>query len=119
MAWYSKYLLAFERNPNEISETIIDEISVKLAKFNEQIEPICSVVVIAHNEDHRILGCLWSLADNILNVPTEIIVVNNNSTDKTTYLLDRVGACWYDEKQKGWLFKDINQTSRFQRTHAK
>ena len=101
MAWYSKYLLAFERNPNEISETIIDEISVKLAKFNKQIEPICSVVVIAHNEDHRILGCLWSLADNILNVPTEIIVVNNNSTDKTTYLLDRVGACWYDEKQKG------------------
>ena len=28
-------------------------------------------------------------------------------------------ASLYDEKQKGWLFKDINQTSRFQRTYAK
>ncbi|MBE6284210.1 MAG: glycosyltransferase family 2 protein [Mediterranea massiliensis] len=99
--WYSKYLLAFECDPNEINESVINDISTKLAKFHQPIEPICSIVVIAHNEERRILGCLWSLAENILDVPAEIIVVNNNSTDKTTYLLDRVGACWYDEKQKG------------------
>lgn len=101
MAWYSKYLVAFEQNPATIPENVVYEISKKISVFHEQIEPICSIVVIAHNEERRILGCLWSLAENILDVPAEIIVVNNNSTDKTTDLLDKVGACWYDEKQKG------------------
>lgn len=99
--WYSKYLLAFESNPNEIPEYIIDEITEKLKIFRDFSNPTCSVVLIAHNEERRILGCLWSLVENIISTPTEIIVVNNNSTDSTPKLLDKVGACWYDEKQKG------------------
>lgn len=101
MAWYSKYQQAFEHSPNEIPEYVIDEISNKLSTINQQSEPICSVVIIAHNEERRILGCLWSLVDNELNFPIEIIVVNNNSTDSTTNLLDKVGARWYNEEKKG------------------
>ncbi|MDD3052059.1 MAG: glycosyltransferase, partial [Candidatus Cloacimonetes bacterium] len=64
-------------------------------------EPLISVIAIAHNEEKRILSCLWSLADNSCTDPIEIIVVNNNSTDRTTEVLDAVGIPWLDEKKKG------------------
>lgn len=101
MKWYNKYLDAFERPCLDISADIKDEIRSKILRFSQVSDPVCSVVLIAHNEERHILGCLWSLVDNICEFPVEIITVSNNSTDATEQLLDEVGALWYSEKKKG------------------
>lgn len=99
--WYNKYLAAFERPCQDVSVEIKAEITKKLSSFRQVEKPLCSVVLIAHNEERHILGCLWSLVDNKSSFPIEIIVVNNNSTDATEQLLQEVGALWYNEKKKG------------------
>ena len=63
-------------------------------------EPVISVVAIAHNEGRHILACLWSLADNAVDLPTEIIVVSNHSTDDTDTILSELGVTWYSETRK-------------------
>lgn len=101
MAWYNKYLNAFECPYQEVSKEIRGEIAAKMHFFRQETTPLCSVVAIAHNEEKHILGCLWSLVDNICDFPVEIIVVSNNSTDATEQLLDEVGVLWYSEAKKG------------------
>ena len=100
MTWYSKYLSIFEKSLEEIPENTIIEIQHKL-KLQKQDNPLVSVVVIAHNEEKRILSCLWSLSENICDFPIEIIVINNNSTDRTTEALNLCGVKWFDEPKKG------------------
>lgn len=102
MAWYDKYLVAFEHPFSTVPETVKLEVSSKLKKLSLiKEEPLASVVLIAHNEEQRILSCLWSLVDNICDFPIEIIIVNNNSTDATGAILDELGARWFQEKRKG------------------
>ncbi|BEG98798.1 glycosyltransferase family 2 protein [Bacteroides sedimenti] len=97
---YSKYLAIFERSMEKVPVDIIKEIQLKL-KQETQEEPLVSVVVIAHNEEKHILSCLWSLSENKCGFPIEIIVINNNSTDRTTEILDMIGVKWYNEPNKG------------------
>jgi len=100
MNWHSKYLSIFEKPLDEIPEVTIKDLRNKL-KLKEQDNPLVSVVAIAHNEEKRILNCLWSLSENICDFPIEIIVVNNNSTDRTTEVLNLSGVKWFDEPKKG------------------
>ncbi len=72
----------------------------KLKKFSHVEEPIVSVVAIAHNEGRHILACLWSLVENVVDFPTEIIVVSNHSTDDTDMILSELGVTWYSETRK-------------------
>lgn len=46
-------------------------------------QPAISIVVPAYNEESLIGKCLTSLKNQEVDFPYEIIVVNNNSTDKT------------------------------------
>lgn len=100
MSWNSKYLSVYNKALNEIPEKAISEIREKLESIKCDI-PLVSVVAIAHNEEKHILSCLWSLTENICNFPIEILVVNNNSTDKTTEILNKCCVTWFDEPQKG------------------
>ncbi len=100
MSWYSNYLSIFEKPLDEIPEATIKEIQYKL-KLKEHDNPLVSVIAIAHNEENHILSCLWSLSENKCDYPIEIIVVNNNSTDHTTDVLNLSGVKWLDEPQKG------------------
>ena len=98
--WYTKYLEVFEKPIDSVSEQTVNEVRKKLMALQSK-EPVVSVVLIAHNVETHLLACLWSLCDNTCPVPMEILTVNNNSTDKTTEVLDRLGATWFDEKLKG------------------
>nr|MBI5455446.1 glycosyltransferase family 2 protein [Candidatus Levybacteria bacterium] len=62
-----------------------------------------SVVIPAHNEEKRIGKCLESLM-NQKEKPDEIIVVNNNSTDKTAKIAKSYGAIVINEKKQGISF---------------
>ncbi|MDD3062866.1 MAG: glycosyltransferase family 2 protein [Massilibacteroides sp.] len=100
MKWYKKYLETFEKPFKNIPKCIINEIRDKLKTLNSNDLPIASVVVIAHNEERRLLSCLWSLAENKCTYPIEIIGVNNNSIDQTQDVFDAVGIQPFFEEKK-------------------
>lgn len=99
MKWYSKYLSVFEKPFGLVPESVIQEVKEKLKRF-ECSEPIASIVVIAHNEETRLLGCLWSISENVCRYPIEIIGVNNNSSDKTAEVFQAVDLKTFLEEQK-------------------
>lgn len=99
MAWYTQYLSVFEKTFSEIHKDIVEEIKNKLDKVKSPT-PLASVVVIAHNDETRLLSCLWSLSNNICRYPIEIIGVNNNSVDRTLDVFEAVGIKPYFEEKK-------------------
>ena len=63
-------------------------------------EPEISIVIPAYNEEKNILQTLYSLCNNVTERAVEIIVVNNNSKDKTEALVLSTGAtCILETKQ--------------------
>lgn len=100
MAWYEKYLVAFERPYKDVPAEIKETVREKLIQFSPQETPLCSVVLIAHNEEKHLLGCLWSLCDNMVDFSTEIIVADNHSTDSTPQILEELGVIWFEEERK-------------------
>ncbi len=72
----------------------------KFKKFQVH-EPLVSVVLPAWNEEKGILHTLWSLAMSDLRYPTELIVVDNNSTDGTAALLKQLGIKTISETKQG------------------
>jgi glycosyltransferase involved in cell wall biosynthesis len=62
--------------------------------------PEISIVIPAYNEETTILQTLSSLAANTTNRTMEIVVVNNNSSDRTAELATAAGArCILETKQ--------------------
>lgn len=55
-------------------------------------QPAVSIVLVLHNQAGLTFRCLQALAQAI-DVPAEVIVVDNASTDLTTELLSRVSGC--------------------------
>lgn len=100
MKWYTKYLSVYEKPFSEAASCIVEEVKNKISRLQND-KPLVSVIAIAHNEEKRILSCLWSLCDNKCNFPIEIIVINNNSTDHTEDILSQLNVTYYNEKQKG------------------
>lgn len=100
MSWYSKYLSVYEKSMSELPEDLLNNVRIKLASIQNNT-PWVSVVLIAHNEESRLLSCLWSLSDNICKYPLEIIGVDNNSSDGTVALFEKLGIRCYQEKKKG------------------
>lgn len=98
--WYNKYLSIFGVPYTNIPNGVKQEIAEKLKATSSKL-PLASVVLIAHNEEDKILSCLWSLVDNICDFPIEIIVVSNASTDATENILDEMGVTWFPEEKRG------------------
>lgn len=104
MSWYRKYIRVYEQPIGSVSPSIIEEVRNKLKRLQQGQQPspiTASVVIIAHNEETRLLSCLWSLCENECDFPVEILVVNNHSTDHTEAVLQTLGATYYNETQKG------------------
>lgn len=100
MRWYAKYLSVFEKSYDTIPSSLWEEVKIKLNRF-KAFQPLVSLVVIAHNEESRLLACLWSLADNECHVPIEIIGINNYSTDRTEEIFKRLGTPYFNELRPG------------------
>lgn len=64
-------------------------------------QPAVTVSIPAYNEEASILKTLWSLSRTITNQKVEILVVNNNSSDRTQELIELSGASWLIEKKQG------------------
>ncbi len=98
--WYEKYLTIFGASYKDVPVEVKQEIAGRLKNRSSE-NPLASVVLIAHNEEKKILACLWSLLENSCDFPIEILVVSNASTDGTDLILKEIGATWFSEARKG------------------
>lgn len=96
--WVNQYLFTYS-SYKAIPEEVINEVNKDLGRFRDQ--PVISVVIPAFNEEFNLLSCIASLAKNSCKTPYEIIVVDNNSTDNTQKLLDKLKVRHFFEPKVG------------------
>jgi len=88
-------------------------VSYEYISFSMKKKPFISVVVPAYNEENWIGKCLLALsAQNIPQREYEIIVVDNNSTDKTGYIAKKHHTRVVKENRKGNVYALITGIRR-------
>jgi glycosyltransferase involved in cell wall biosynthesis len=88
---------------DSVDPSILKRIKSDLAKFNTE-NPEVSIVIPAYNEETSLLHTLSSLSKIKTKYSTQLIVVNNNSTDKTQQVLDACGVKSIFEPRQGISF---------------
>jgi len=67
--------------------------------------PLFSVIIPAHNEEKTIAATLRSIVrQNLLPNQYEVILVNNNSTDRTKEIAQKLPIKIVDEKKQGYVY---------------
>ncbi|KIO78775.1 glycosyl transferase [Pedobacter lusitanus] len=97
--WINQFLYTYTKY-EEIDPAVFAAINRDLDKVQSK-EPLVSVVVIAWNEEINILRCVASLSKMKTAIPFEIIVVNNNSQDKTQETIDQLHVRSFNELTQG------------------
>ena len=59
MKWYADYLSIYDKPFTQAPQAVINQVKDKIRQLATHA-PLVSVVAIAHNEEKRILSCLWS-----------------------------------------------------------
>jgi glycosyltransferase involved in cell wall biosynthesis len=98
-SWIDKRLLSVSGIEN-LPESIFYEINKNLGLIQSN-NPLVSVVIPAYNEETNIVRTIHSLSKNYVSFGVEIIVVNNNSTDRTQEVLNRLNVKSYLQTKKG------------------
>ncbi len=101
-AWVKQHHLEY-KSLDEVPASTWERIRKGLEKYKTNT-PEASIVIPAYNEEQNLLGTLSSFAAMQTNVATELLVVNNNSTDRTQEILDRCGVCSVFEPRQGISF---------------
>lgn len=99
-SWINRSLLKVEAI-DQVGEEVYNSINKNLEGTQSGDEPLVSVVIPVKNEEVNILRCLDSLSKNIPSFPFEILVINNNSDDKTPEVLNRLKIKTYDQSIPG------------------
>ena len=97
--WIDQFLYTYEKY-EDIDPAVFSAVNKDLDKVQSK-EPLVSVVVIAWNEEINILRCVASLSKMVTQIPFEIIVVNNNSKDKTQQTIDQLHVRSFNELTQG------------------
>ncbi|MBY0425486.1 MAG: glycosyltransferase family 2 protein, partial [Cytophagales bacterium] len=80
-----------------------EQLKLDLKKFHTDT-PKVSVILPAYNEEENIVRTLASFAKMNLKYPTELLVINNNSTDRTQEILDELGVKSFLQPLQGATF---------------
>lgn len=97
--WVKKHDVSYP-SFSSVPDSKLEEIRNGLKRFDTP-NPEISIVIPAYNEEQDILKTLSSLSENQIEIPTELIVVNNNSTDATQEILDALGVKSVFETNQG------------------
>lgn len=84
----------------DIGQDVKSHYREKLKVFH-QPEPLVSIVIPAWNEEDNLHKTIFSLANNKFTFPCELLIVNNNSTDRTQLILDDLGVRSETEPRQG------------------
>ncbi len=87
-SWLNDSILPF-KDIDDVTHDVFESINSRLS-FYIQEEPIVSIVIPAWNEELNILNCIYSLSKTNSKYPFEIIVADNNSTDRTAEILSKL-----------------------------
>lgn len=98
-AWIDQFLYPYEKF-EQIEQSVFDTINNDLDRVQHKA-PLVSIVVIAWNEETNILRCVASLSKMKSEIPFEIIVVNNNSKDRTQDTIDKLHVKSFNELNQG------------------
>lgn len=101
-AWVRPHLYT-GKNFDDLSVQELDDLKSRLAAFKPEA-PEISVVIPAWNEENNIYRTLSSLAASSTNKAVEIVVINNNSTDRTQKVLDALEVRNYLQPVQGTPF---------------
>jgi len=86
--WIKKYNFHYpdiEYIPNYVFSSINRKLDFLSRNF-----PLVSIIIAAKNEEANLLSTISSIANNKTRIPIEIIVVDNNSTDRTPDIIKKL-----------------------------
>ena len=88
---------------NKNSEALKPAIPFIVENFNKlySANPNISIVIPAYNEEENILKTLYSLSLSKTKYSVEVVVVNNNSKDRTEELIRACGVICVNETRQG------------------
>lgn len=98
-SWLKQFSFNYE-SFEEIPPEVFESINQDLDRI-QGTEPLVTVLISAWNEEINILRCIGSLSKTDFEYPIEIIVVNNNSVDKTQHTIDQLHVKSLFEKRQG------------------
>ena len=84
----------------DLTEAEIDTLKERLGALRND-NPEVTVAIPAWNEENNIYRTLSSLADSKTKYKVELIVINNNSSDATQQVLDKLGVRSYFQQIQG------------------
>jgi glycosyltransferase involved in cell wall biosynthesis len=102
-AWLRDHQFGYQRFA-DMPPALFDRLNEQLDRVQSRPdgpEPLVSIVIPAYNEEANLLSCVSSLASQQTTLAFEIIVVNNNSTDQTQAILDRLHLKSYFQPRQG------------------
>ena len=88
--WVKEISFTYE-NFRDLPESILTDIKTGLSRFRVS-DPEVSIVIPAWNEERNLVNTLASLSKLKLPFKTELIIINNNSTDRTQEIIDFFGV---------------------------
>ena len=86
--WIEKVNFPYE-SYEKIPQHIFDSVNENLDRIQKP-NPLVTILIAAYNEEVNILRCLSSIARMKTTIPLEIIVIDNNSKDRTQQTLKRL-----------------------------
>jgi len=78
-------------NINEVSSDKLFLLKKQLESFNSET-PDVSIIMPVWNEENNLIKTLFTIAGNLTSYKVELILVNNNSTDNTQEIIDKLGV---------------------------
>jgi glycosyltransferase involved in cell wall biosynthesis len=98
--WLGDHLHKYETF-DDVPQSVFDIINTNLDKVLSP-RPLASVVICAYNEEANVLKTISSLSRQKTQYPFEIVVINNNSNDKTQQTLDKLHIKSFFQPVQGW-----------------
>lgn len=97
--WLDSYLFNYN-SVRDIPLSKVQEVNERLITLETE-SPEVSIVIAAWNEEINILSCIASLSAMETTIPFEIVVINNNSTDNTQEVLNKLNIRSYFQAKQG------------------
>lgn len=97
--WLGQHLYT-NKKFDDLTKNELQELRQRISRFQEE-RPEISVVIPAWNEENNIYRALSSLSASTTQCKVEIVVINNNSTDRTQMVLDTLGVRNYLQPEQG------------------
>ncbi len=99
--WLEKHQMVYS-DYTRIEEKVLSGIRDGLKRFYpDDQKPDVSIIMPVWNEEKNIIRTLSSISEINTRFKTELILVNNNSTDRTPEILDRLGVYYVNEPRRG------------------